>query len=151
VFDDDRYWVVEVIHAKGDPSDLLMQISVTNAGPDEATLHVLPHLWFRNTWAWVEGGARPALRATGPDRVRVEHPRFGDLVWHVDAGSDGGAPELLFCENETNLKRLYGSDTSLAFPKDGINDHVVGGAPTVNPEQSGDEVRGVVPADGGAR
>ena len=73
VFDDDRYWVVDVVHAKTDQDDLLMEISVTNAGPDAATLHVLPHLWFRNTWSWDEGTARPELRATGPDRVSVHH------------------------------------------------------------------------------
>ena len=104
VFDDDRYWVVDVVHAKADPHDLLMEISVTNAGPEEATLHVLPHLWFRNTWSWDVGAERPALRATGADRVAVDHPRFGELAWELDAGPDGAAPELLFCENDTNLR-----------------------------------------------
>ncbi len=137
VFDDDRYWVVDVVHAKTDQDDLLMQISVTNAGPDAATLHVLPHLWFRNTWSWDEGEARPALRATGPDRVSVDHPRYGALVWEVAAGSDGTLPNLLFCDNETNTARLYGSADSPLFPKDGINDHVVAGAATVNPDRTG--------------
>ncbi len=140
VFDDDRYWVVEVVHAKADPHDLLMEISVTNAGPDEATLHVLPHLWFRNTWAWAEGTARPTLRASGAQTVDVGHPRFGALGWEVDTGPDGAAPELLFCENETNLVRLYGSEQSPEHAKDGINDHVVSGAPTVNPERTGTKV-----------
>ena len=63
VFDEDRYWVVEVVHAKADPHDLLMEVRVTNAGPDEATLHVLPQLWFRNTWSWDVGAQRPSLRA----------------------------------------------------------------------------------------
>ncbi len=137
VFDDDRYWVVDVVHAKADPHDLLMQISVTNAGPDRATLHVLPHLWFRNTWSWDVAAPRPTLQATAPDRVAVAHPRFGDLRWEVDTASDGSAPELVFCDNETNLARLYGSADSSAYPKDGINDHVVSGAATVNPDRSG--------------
>ena len=137
VFDDNRYWIVDVVHAKDDPYDLLMQIDVTNAGPEVATLHVLPHLWFRNTWSWDVGTTRPALRATGPDRVAVDHPRFGELVWEVDAGPDGALPDLLFCENETNVGRLYGAADSPAFPKDGVNDHVIAGATTVNPERVG--------------
>ena len=76
VFDSDEYWVVEVTHAKDDPHDLLMEISVTNAGPDTSTLHVLPHLWFRNTWSWDNDAPRPTLRATGPDTVTLEHPRL---------------------------------------------------------------------------
>ncbi|MBK9178695.1 MAG: glucosidase [Acidimicrobiales bacterium] len=137
VFDDDRYWVVDVAHAKADPYDLLMEIRVTNAGPAPATLHVLPHLWFRNTWAWDPGRERPTLRGTGSDRVAVEHPRLGDLVWEVDRAPDGTAPSLLFCDNETNVRLLHGSDQSPAHPKDGINDHVVSGAPTVDPDGTG--------------
>ena len=140
LFDDDRYWVVDVVHAKADPHDLLMQISITNAGPDPATLHVLPHLWFRNTWAWDDGAPRPAMRASGSGRVAVDHPTFGELVWEIDGtdGADGGVPpDLLFCENETNLRRLYESADSPDHPKDGINDHVVAGAPTVNPDPVG--------------
>jgi hypothetical protein len=136
-FDDDRYWVVEVVHAKGDPDDLLMEISVTNVGPDEETLHVLPHLWFRNTWAWDVGARRPVLRAVDDGRVLVDHPRFGALVWEVDATADGTAPGLLFCENDTNTRRLYQAEVSPRYPKDGINDHVVAGAATVNPDRFG--------------
>ncbi|WP_156023061.1 glucosidase [Terracoccus sp. 273MFTsu3.1] len=137
VFDDDRYWVVDVVHAKADPHDLLMEVRVTNAGPDVATLHVLPQLWFRNTWSWDVGAIRPALRATGPDRVQVQHPRFGELEWELAPAPAGGPPDLLFCENETNGRRLYGSDSSADYPKDGVNDHVVSGARTVNPDRVG--------------
>ncbi len=137
VFDDDRYWVVEVVHAKASPHDLLMEVRVTNAGPDEATLHVLPHLWFRNTWSWDVGADRPSLTADGADRVTVAHPVQGELVWQADAGPGGVAPELLFCDNDTNLHRLYGVEASPAHPKDAINDHVVLGAQTVNPDRTG--------------
>ncbi|MGB8021936.1 MAG: hypothetical protein WCF04_11960, partial [Candidatus Nanopelagicales bacterium] len=138
VFDDDRYWVVEVVHAKADAHDLLMEVRVTNAGPDEATVHVLPHLWFRNTWSWDAGATRPVLRATDPDRVAVTgHPRLGELSWEADIAPDGSAPDLLFCDNDTNVARLYGSPDSPAYPKDGINDHVVAGAASVNPERTG--------------
>ncbi|MGW5240124.1 MGH1-like glycoside hydrolase domain-containing protein [Monashia sp. NPDC004114] len=137
IFDDDRYWVVDVVHAKADPHDLLMQVRVTNAGPETATLHVLPQLWFRNTWSWDVDAAPPSLRSTDPARVAVEHPVFGDLVWEVDHDPLGGLPDLLFCDNDTNTRRLYGSADSPAFPKDGIGDHVVAGAATVNPDRSG--------------
>jgi hypothetical protein len=137
VFDDDRYWVVDVVHAKADPHDLLMEISVTNAGPDADTVHVLPHLWFRNTWAWDHGTTRPEMRAAGPRKIELHHPRFGELVWEVDTAPDDSNPDLLFCENETNNRRLFGSADSPAHPKDAINDHVVDGADTVNPDQVG--------------
>ncbi len=132
-FDDDRYWVVDVVHAKADPHDLLMEVRVTNAGPEAATLHVLPHLWFRNTWAWEPGAARPEIRADGPGRAALGHPRLGDLVWELDEAPGGGPADLLFCENETNARRVFGAAGSPAYPKDGINDHVVAGEPTVNP------------------
>ncbi len=137
VFDDDRYWVVDVAFAKADPHDVLMEISVTNAGPDQATLHVLPHVWFRNTWSWAAEADRPVLQTAKPDRVTVEHPVFGDLFWDLDVAPDGSSPDLLFCDNDTNLERLYGSEDSPAYAKDGINDHVVDGAPTVNPDRKG--------------
>ena len=142
VFDEDRYWVVDVTHAKDDPHDLLMEIRVTNAGPETSTLHVLPHLWFRNTWSWDVDAERPTLAATGPDQVRVDHPRFGELTWELDTGPDGATPELLFCDNDTNLRKLYQSPDSPAYPKDGVNDHVVTGAATVNPDGLGTKAAG---------
>lgn len=137
VFDDDRYWVVEVDHAKADPSDLRTRIRVTNAGPEAATLHVLPTLWYRNTWSWEPGTARPRLTAAGEGVIAAEHQRFGPLVLEAAPGPDGALPEALFCENETNAERLFGSTSSTPYPKDGINDHVLSGAPTVSPEGVG--------------
>ncbi len=150
VFDDDRYWIVEVHYAKADPHDLLMSIQVTNAGPEAETLHVLPTAWFRNTWSWEFNAPRPELAATGPAAVSVDHPFLGELELLGGPGPDGAEPTLLFCENETNHGRLYGVASSPAYPKDGINDHVVAGAATVNPGRSGHEVRVVVPTDGGS-
>ncbi len=141
-FDGDRYWVVEVTHAKDDPDDLLMEVSVTNAGPEASTLHVLPHLWFRNTWSWDHDAERPGLQATEPGQVRVDHPRFGELRWELGTGPDGSTPDLLFCDNDTNLRRLYGSADSPAYPKDGINDHVVTGSASVNPDGLGTKAAG---------
>src|SRR5262249_41797832 len=137
VFDDNRYWIVEVHYAKADPDDILMRISVTNAGPDTDTLHVLPTAWFRNTWSWELDATRPGMAATGDTSVGIEHPWLGQLELLADAGPDGRAPTALFCENETNVERLYGAAPVTPYPKDGINNHVIHGAPTVNPERSG--------------
>ncbi len=136
-FDEDRYWIVEVHYAKADPLDLLMSIQVTNAGPEVETLHVLPTAWFRNTWSWELDAPKPVLAATDEAVIGVQHPFLGDLELLGGPGSGGIAPTLLFCENETNHGRLYGTSSSPPYPKDGINDHVIGGAATVNPESRG--------------
>jgi hypothetical protein len=135
-FDDDRYWIVEVDYAKADAFDLLIVVRVTNAGPDEEVLHVLPTAWYRNTWSWDVGAQHPELAAAG-DGITTRHPFLGDLELAAAAGPDGQRPRLLFCDNETNQARLFGSAASPAYPKDGINDHVISGAATVNPEGRG--------------
>jgi hypothetical protein len=137
IFDDDRYWIVDVQYAKADPTDVLMTISVTNAGPETELLHVLPTLWYRNTWSWDAGVTAPTLAATPSGAVGVAHPFLGDLELLAGPGPHGEPPELLFCDNETNLRRLYGVSTGPRWPKDGINDHVVAGADTVNPQRRG--------------
>ncbi|HEY6575254.1 MAG TPA: glucosidase, partial [Mycobacterium sp.] len=120
-------------YAKADPTDVLMTIDVTNAGPDTEVLHVLPTLWFRNTWSWDDGGDQaPQLAATSGDTVTLDHPFLGPLEMVCGTDPLGAAPELLFCDNETNAARLYGIAATTQWPKDGINDHVVSGADTVN-------------------
>jgi hypothetical protein len=136
-FDGDRYWVVEVRYAKAGPDDLLMTISVTNQGPAADTLHVLPTAWFRNTWSWEVDAPRPRLEATGDTSAGIDHPFLGRLELLADPGQNGAAPTALFCENETNTQRLFGTEPITPYPKDGINDHVVHGAPTVNPDRAG--------------
>jgi hypothetical protein len=137
VFDDDRYWIVEVHYAKADPDDIVMSIEVTNAGPDGATLHVLPTAWFRNTWSWEAGAPKPLLSAAGDGTVSIQHPFGGELQLLAGAGPDGAAPVPLFCENETNVARLFGATPATPHPKDGINDHVISGAASVNPDRRG--------------
>jgi hypothetical protein len=137
VFDGDRYWITEVHYAKASADDLLMAIQLTNAGPEADTVHVLPTAWFRNTWAWGDDSERPAMRASGERAVAVDHPIVGAMQLIGSPGPDGAVPELLFCENETNLARLYGAEPLTPYPKDGINDHVVHGAATVNPARAG--------------
>ena len=130
VFDGDRYWVVDCTWAKGGPEDMLWQVEVTNAGPDAATIDVLPTVWFRNRWSWTTGSLRPLLRIED-GAIAVHEPTIGywRLVWD-------GEGEPLFCDNDTNDAKLYGSP-AVPYPKDGIADHVMRGAPTVNPQQKG--------------
>jgi hypothetical protein len=137
VFDEDRYWIVEVHYAKASPTDLLMSVHVTNAGPDPETLHVLPSAWFRNVWSWRPDAPRPHLAAAGDAAVDIHHPSLGELELLAAPDPGGAAPRLLFCDNETNTARLYGTAGTTAYPKDGINDHVVSGAATVNPAGRG--------------
>ena len=108
-----------------------MRITVRNAGPAAATVQVLPTLWFRNTWDWTQGEQRPTLQADG-DHIVAIHPELGTRV--LDVLRVTGA---LFCENTTNVQRLYGAPATTPYPKDGINDYLVHGAATVNPEQRG--------------
>jgi Glycosyl hydrolase family 63 C-terminal domain len=136
IFDDDRYWVVEVTYAKRGPTDVLMTVSVTNAGPDADTLHVLPSLWFRDTWSWGRKHPKPVLRTEAGDLL-AEHERAGVYRLAAAPGPDGVAPTPLFCDNITNTARLYGTEPLCAYPKDGINDHVVRGLPAVSPDDVG--------------
>ncbi|MEZ5142018.1 MAG: hypothetical protein R2726_05785 [Acidimicrobiales bacterium] len=137
VFADDRYWEVTVDHAKASPEDLCMRITVRNAGPEPDTCHVLPQLWCRNTWSWHTDAEVPELRAVGDDVVVVDHPRLEPYTWTVGPAPDGASPPLLFCDNETNTELLYGTPGTSRYPKDGIDDHVVHGADTVNPGRTG--------------
>ena len=133
IFDDDRYWAVTVDYAKASPTDMCILVTVANRGHEAATLHVLPSLWFRNTWAWgLPGGDRvPKLVGEG-GRLVGEHWVLGQILLEGD-----GAPTPLLCDNDTNAERLWGLPSRSPYPKDGINDHVVAGADTVNPDREG--------------
>ena len=131
VFDGDRFFDVDVTYAKATPDDICIRVDCHNRGSDTATLHLLPTVWLRNTWSWGRDNRRTHLGAVSERTVLVEHPELGRYWFSAD-----GDPTLLFCENETNGQRLWGQPTS-AYPKDGINDHVVSRAPTVNPDRSG--------------
>jgi hypothetical protein len=150
-FDEDRYWAVDVTYAKAGPTEVLMSIGLENKGPEEATLEVLPTLWFRNTWSWEPGTPRPRIGRDGTSLVVADHALAG---YRLDAapGPGGAAPEALFCDNETNQPRVFGGPPSTLYPKDGINDHIVNGAATVNPDEVGTKAalryRVTVPARG---
>ncbi len=133
VFAEDRYWRVEVTYAKADVDDILMRIEVRNMGPETAHLTVLPSLWFRNTWAWGRGeAAMPEIDDYGPGRVRATHPDLGSMYLAVDE-----TVATLFCDNETNSQRLFGVTGASGFPKDGINDFLLHGTATTNPDRRG--------------
>ncbi len=136
VFDDNRYWAVTVDVAKASPLDLCVVVRAVNVGPGRDALHLLPTVWFRNTWSWGLDGTRPNIRATGGGLL-AEHAGLGAWGLAVGPGPDGAPPRLLFCENETNFARLFGTANTTPYPKDGIGDHVVHGATTVNPAQQG--------------
>jgi hypothetical protein len=137
IFDDDRYFDLFVEYAKESPEDILIQITVHNRGPEEATLHLLPTLWFRNTWAWADGTPKPGLTqgstAKGLNVVAASHPTLGKRFLYV-----AGETPLLFTENETNNARLFGGSNASPYVKDGINNAVVNGqSDAVNPSQTG--------------
>jgi hypothetical protein len=137
VFDEGRFWSVDVTYAKASPTDIHARIEIENHGPDEATLHVLPTMWFRNTWRWSGSDSAPELNLDGAAIAVSNHPRLAGYRLDASTGPDGVAPTPLFCDNETNVPRLFGAEPLTAYPKDGINDHVVSGSATVNPGQRG--------------
>ncbi len=132
IFADNRYWTVTVDYAKRTPEDIFIRIWVHNAGPDEATIHVLPTLWFRNYWSWGRNNESRPLLQLDDAAIRADHYSLGRrwLSWYSN-------PEPLFCENETNFRRLFHVDQGTTFPKDGINDYIISGSPTVNPDRIG--------------
>ncbi|WP_044250584.1 MGH1-like glycoside hydrolase domain-containing protein [Chondromyces apiculatus] len=164
-FTDRRYTDVTVEYAKRSPTDILMVITVENHGPDPVPLHVLPHVWFRNTWSWSDPlGPLPEIHAVDTPEdpgapgapafvaMRAVHPSdFGTYHVYVE-----GAPELLFTNNETHHERLYGTPSRTPYVKDAFHDAVVGGAlRRVNPERRGTKAaswhRLVLPPGGSAR
>jgi hypothetical protein len=117
VFDDRDYFDVEVEHAKAGPEDIVCRIRVHNRSSEVAALHVLPTLWFRNTWSWLGDEPKPRLaRVHSADPVvRAEHDQLGVFYLHAERGA-----ELLFCENETNAARVWGTESATRIAKDGI-------------------------------
>jgi len=133
VFAENRYWIITVDYAKASADDICMRITLENAGPQEATIHVLPTLWCRNTWSWGRStDARPELALVKPGLIQAQGPSFAPMTMTFD-----DRVNALFCDNETNTERVFGTQGTSVYPKDGINDAVLTGAPTVNPSQTG--------------
>ncbi len=133
VFDDNRYFDVFVEYAKNSAEDILIRIEVINRGIETKTLHLLPTLWFRNTWSWNGETDKPVLQAIASNLIAVAHPTLGKRWLYCQ-----GETELLFTENETNYERLFDSPNTSAYVKDGINDYIVRGKKdAVNRERIG--------------
>jgi hypothetical protein len=131
-FAEDRYFDVFVEYAKADINDILIRVKVTNRGPESAPLHVLPTLWFRNTWSWFPGSKRPSLAKAGATGIDVQHEKMGSYQFTYD-----GQPQLLFTENDTNTRALW-SFGDAPYVKDAFHRHVIHGEQgAVNPEQRG--------------
>lgn len=140
IFDQNQYFDVFVEYAKAAPDDILVRITVCNRGPESATIHLLPTLWFRNTWSWDSGMKRPMLQQipskSGFATVKADMPELGQ--WFLSC--EGDVP-LLFTENETNTQRVFGVPNRNPYVKDGINNYIVDGQnDAVNPLKIGTKV-----------
>jgi hypothetical protein len=141
VFAEDRYFIITADYAKAAPDAYALRITVENPGPETARLHVLPHLWFRDLWSWGHAPDIEDAVDTGsllirgePGRLTATHPHTGVITL---SDASGATPRSLLCDNETNAAALFGAPNRSAHPKDGIGDHVVNGADTVNPANEG--------------
>jgi len=133
IFDDDRYWDVFVEYGKAAPDDILMRVTVHNRGPEMATIHLLPLLWFRNTWSWKQNVAKPELLLSNRDAIAARHETLGDYTLHLE-----GHDDVLFCENETNARRIFGLTDTNGYFKDAFDEYIVqGNHDAVNPGQTG--------------
>lgn len=142
VMDDNRFVDIMAEYAKAGPDDILMTVTVTNHGPEEADLHLLPTLWFRNTWSWGRSGegywARPSIRKGPGSRLDAEHETLGKMALAYGSGPDGNPPEVLFTGNETNAARLFGGANASPYVKDAFHERVVNGRlDAVSPDGAG--------------
>jgi len=140
VFELNRYFDVFVEYAKETPEDILIRITVSNRGTEPASLHVLPTLWFRNTWSWSQNEPKPSVHQVqnlpGVTAIMASHATLGDRFLYCE----GDIP-LLFTENETNSQRLFGTANRTPYVKDGINNTIVYGiSGATNPEKTGTKV-----------
>ena len=132
VFDDDRYFDIVVEYAKQSPQHILIRISIHNRGTNAQAINVLPTMWFRNTWDWGYDNYKPQLDSNYAGIIEAYHQALGKFYLQGE-----GLSEVLFCDNETNIVRLYGHDGITGFYKDGINDYLIQGAASINPAKTG--------------
>src|SRR5262249_2746401 len=133
IFDEDRYWDVFVEYAKAGPEDILMLVTVHNRGPEEATIHLLPQLWFRNTWSWKQNTGRPELAATRDGVITAKHAELGEYRLLCE-----GSPTRLFTENDTNVRWHHGRANATGHFKDAFHEYLVAGnTAAVNSQQTG--------------
>ena len=121
IFNDDKYFDVFIEYAKGDINDILVRITVHNRGKEAASLHILPTVWFRNTWSWGPDDYKPQMMSSNQGNVTIEHRELGEYALYADERDIH-----LFCDNETNLPRLYGAEKS-GYYKDGVQEFLLHG------------------------
>lgn len=131
IFKNDCYFDCYIEYAKDEMNDILMKVTVYNRGPEAATIHVLPHCWFRNFWKHNPRFTKPEIVSVSPNCLQASSARNGSFFLYHEGG------EQLFCDNETNNQRMYNRPNDSAFVKDGINNHVVNNEHTVNPKKQG--------------
>src|SRR5260221_4075598 len=133
-FADDRDFDVVIEYAQAGHEDILMRVTAHNRGPEAAPLHLLPQLWFRNTWSWDTNSSMPSLLQDDDGEIEISHPELGERSLYAD----GSPRALLFCDNESNAARLWGEPAREGYWKDGINERVVNGRESaVNPAHTG--------------
>ncbi len=133
IFDEDEYFDIFIEYAKAEPNDILIKISVHNRSKNDSQISLLPQIWFRNTWAWGYDDYKPELKQSNKNFIEINHKELGNYKLYYK-----GNAETLFCENETNVKRLYKVENKNEFFKDGINDFIVNGKQdAVNKDKKG--------------
>jgi hypothetical protein len=132
IFNDDKYFDVFTEYAKAGTDDILIKITIHNRGNEDASLHVLPTVWFRNTWSWGRHDYKPILNRIADNIIGITHDKLATTCLYFE-----GEGTMLFCENETNTSRLYNYDNNQLYPKDGIVDHIIHNRKTVNPLMKG--------------
>ena len=157
VFDQNRYFDVTAEYAKASPNDLLIRLTVANRGPETASLHLLPTVWFRNTWSWGRSGEgywpKPQARRMGAQVIALDHASLGTMRLIIEPVNSQRAPELIFTYNETNAKRLFGVDNPGPYVKDAFHEYVIHGRmDAVNPQGIGTKAAAdyflTIPAEG---
>jgi len=167
IFNEDRYWdiIIETAKEDDDPDELLFRVTAWNRGPDPAPLHIMPHVWFRNTWSWGREPAdkKPSIQAYAPNMAKSNHHSLGEryVLFSPSPGVGPSGrdviPEMLYTENDTNYELLYGSKNESPYVKDAFHRYVIDGdKKAVNPAQTGtksaawfrfDEAGGVGPGE----
>ena len=137
IFDDDRYFEVDIEYAKESAEDIVLRLTIQNRGPEQAAIHVLPQVWFRNDWSWFTTGQKPSLELAG-NNVVAKHGKLGIYTIHFEKPD-----EIKFCENETNVARLYGGEDAGRLYKDGFHDYVVKGSRSAVGTRTGTKAAGI--------
>jgi hypothetical protein len=146
-FNENRYFDVVAEYSKNSPNDVLIRITVTNCGPESASLHLLPTLWFRNTWSFGRSGEgywpKPRISKLSPGQLESDHASLGRFRFF--ACKDGEEdPRFIFTDNETNYRKLFGQENAESFVKDAFHEHIIGGhSRVVHPAQTGTKAAAV--------